>query len=211
MRPPPSLVLVALLVAGCGSSTSSTDLFSGGGSAADAGDEPSEDASVPADDADDASAEPDVGGSADDAAIATDAVDDGSGDLDAADDGATPVDSGQDAAPPPHPGLVSCPGTADCAVPGTVCCLNGAFPFSSPTCFPLVTGCLGGGDALACDEQTDCAAGQTCCAFLAGSRWSVGCFAACAGSGVRICRSDAECGAGACRPLDHLATVFGCD
>lgn len=114
----------------------------------------------------------------------------------------------------PTPGSVLCAGSP-CAltVSGVVaeaCCVA-ASPY--PTlCLPLVQGeCSNMGTPVACDDATDCAMGQVCCADNSGATPSAACAAHCDDGGEQLCRTDAECkGNGTCRPSSNGSDYSSC-
>ncbi len=91
-----------------------------------------------------------------------------------------------------------------CATPAEVCCLGAN---GMEGCQPAGTPC--NGLSQACDETTDCPAGDICCLDVMSPSVTgvqVQCAAACTGGlfSVQLCRSDTECASGQCIPQNCM-------
>jgi len=93
------------------------------------------------------------------------------------------------------PNSIYC-GSSPCAPP-SLCCAGEVGGIVSGQCLPAFPGCVAGGAPLKCDDAADCPGGQVCCGSI--SKGSA-CSATCS-SGGQLCRTDAECQSGACKPV----------
>lgn len=116
--------------------------------------------------------------------------------------GGTPGDGG---VLTPTPGVIACAGTP-CTIAGTipnVCCFGGL----TSSCLPSFPGCVQFGVSVACDDAADCDSGSICCRSALGS---TSCAKTCTGNQTQLCRTTAECKAGACRPFAQTPAYSTC-
>jgi hypothetical protein len=217
-----SAVIVALIAcSGCGSSSGS-DLFAGGKSAApgksgSGGAANGGGTSAPAGESgsrntagdDSAGGENGVAGFAGrpvlDAGL-------GAGGVLSVSDAAMPrADAGPSGLNTPSPGSIECAGMA-CVIAGTptnTCCV-GPLPFPT-SCLPTFPGCVnGGGMPIGCDDAADCPNGQLCCGNLSGQSAGSRCAATCPSPSIQICRTHAECHSRKCAPIFQAPQYGAC-
>lgn len=96
---------------------------------------------------------------------------------------------------------------------GQVCCYDTNDPAGDACSAP---GTCGSNYELACDEASDCPAGQVCCAQffkVVGIPYfdgSIGCASSCGDPDRPMCKSNADCGGGTtCEPLEDLDPDYG--
>lgn len=105
----------------------------------------------------------------------------------------------------PTPGVIECAGTP-CTIAGTipnVCCYGGL----TSACLPSFPGCVQFGVAVGCDDAADCDTGSLCCRTALGT---TSCAKTCSSGQTQLCRTNAECKAGTCRPLAQAPAYSSC-